>query len=173
ENYFLKSYALNQLLSNGSLVLTNLTYLVKIHLARSQYQQAKGYMDEISFLIDNGAPYNVQISQAYLAFIEWFKEVNDVTTLSYYQHKYIGLRDSVFSQQLTRNLMKVEAEYRERENRAKIESQNEILALNNKVIRWQKYLNVGIGIVVLLLIAIIMLLFKRYRHKQLMNKMLD
>src|SRR5690606_176761 len=69
--------------------------------------------------------------------------------------------------------MKVEAEYRERENRAKIESQNEILALNNKVIRWQKYLNVGIGIVVLLLIAIIMLLFKRYRHKQLMNKMLD
>ena len=69
--------------------------------------------------------------------------------------------------------MKVEAEYLERENRTRIESQNKILALNEEVMYRQKIGNASFGAIAFLVIIISLILAKNNKHKQLINKHLD
>ena len=65
----------------------------------------------------------VKIVLAILAKSKNFKKVE------FYQSKYITLKDSIYNKELTTNLMKIEAEHLEKENKEKIEFQNRILAL--------------------------------------------
>ena len=93
--------------------------------------------------------------------------------MSFYQNKYISLKDSVFNDEVTKNLMTAEAEYQERENRSRIESQNKILALNEEVMYRQKIVNACFGAIAFLVIIISVILAKSNKHKQHRNELLD
>lgn len=173
EKNFTQSYQLNTELKDGDLGLENLAYLVRINTYKSRLDKAESYLKSINNLIAAGVTYNQQILLAYLSIISMFENSGDFEKLAYYQKKYITLRDSVFDQRLTTNLMKIEAEHLERENKAKIESQNKILTLNEEIIARQKYLNIFIGIVAMLLVALATVLIRNNRQKQKLNGLLD
>ena len=173
ERDFQKSYELSKKTKNASLSLENLAFLVKIDTHFSGRNNTEKYLKEIDNLVSQGIRVNHQIILAYLEVIAIYEGSKDFEKLAYYQKKYISLRDSVFNQRLTTNLMKIEAEYLEKENKAKIESQNKILALNEEVIFRQKYLNLFIALFALLLIVLTTVLFKSNRQKQKMNWLLD
>src|SRR5688572_7449745 len=173
EINFKKSYSLNKKLKDAVLVLKNLGYLVRIYSHNGDKINAEKCSNEIFQLISQGTPYNDQVIQAYSAIISIFENSNDFQKLSFYQKKYISLKDSIFNQQLTTNLMRIEAEHLEKENTAKIKSQNQILALNRQVILRQQYLNIVIAIVAILLAILAFILVRSIRQKQRLNQFLD
>jgi signal transduction protein with GAF and PtsI domain len=69
--------------------------------------------------------------------------------------------------------MKIEADHVEKESKAKIKSQTKILELHKQLISRQAYLNVFIGVVAALLIALAIVLVKINKHKQRLNLLLD
>ena len=106
------------------------------------------------------------------SFLSYIKK-SRLRKVAIYQEKYISLKDSVFNEELTKNLMKAEAEYQEKENKARIESQNKILALNEEVIYRQKVADASVGGVAFLAIILAVVLAKNNQQKQIANKLLD
>ena len=93
--------------------------------------------------------------------------------MAFYQQKYIQLKDSTFNEQMTTNLMKAQATYLERENTARIESQSQVLALKEEIIKSQYQLNILIGVGALILVGIALLLVRSNKQKQILNLLLD
>ena len=102
-----------------------------------------------------------------------YSSSGDYKKVAQYQQKYIQLKDSIFNEELTRNLMKVEVEYLERENNAKIETQNEILALNQAVILRQRVVNAFVGVIAFLLVIVAVILVRMNRIKRTANQLLE
>jgi tetratricopeptide (TPR) repeat protein len=179
ENYdqakveFLKAYALSSKKGNERYKLENIKYLVKIFMNTNELATAEKYLQEAENLISSGAPYNEEIVQIYNQLHNLYAKLRNFKKGYYYQQKYVVLKDSISNHKLTTNLMKIEAEHLEKENKAKIEAQNKVLALNKEVMVRQKYTNVFIAIVALLLIALAVVLFRSNRQKQRLNLLLD
>lgn len=173
EINFGKSYYLNKKLKDSVFLLRNLAFLVRIYSHNRDKINAEKYLKEIIQLISEGTPYNDQVIQAYAAIISIFENSNDFQKLSFYQKKYISLKDSIFSQQLTTNLMRIEAEHLEKENKAKIESQNQILELNEQVMSRQRYVNLFAGCTAILLTGLALVLVRSIRQKHRLNRLLD
>ena len=90
-------------------------------------------LDYPSFQLENVKLYS-RLSQLY-------RTLRNFGRASDYQLKHAQIRDSVYSEDLTNNLMRIEANHLEQENLRKIESQNEILALNQRIINRQNWIN--------------------------------
>jgi hypothetical protein len=69
--------------------------------------------------------------------------------------------------------MKVEAQYLERENKAKIETQAKILELSDDVIIRQRAINIGVCIVAVLSIVIAVILTQNVKQKKFANLLLE
>ena len=69
--------------------------------------------------------------------------------------------------------MRIQAEYEERENKAKIASQEQILRLKEEVIDRQRFLNFLVGIVAALFVMLTWIFFKLSRQRKNMNVLLD
>jgi hypothetical protein len=146
---------------------------LSIYIGQNDFISAEKYIKEAEKLITSQTPYNQGVIQVFMQTAFHYLNVGDFKKGSYYLQKYSTLKDSTFNERLTTNLMKIEAEHLEKENKAKIETQNKILALNQQVMVRQKYLNVFVGIVALLLVIITIMLVKSNRQKQRINSLLD
>jgi len=173
EIQFLKSYAIAKELDDERFQLDNVVYLSKIYIQRNQLVLAESYLREAEKLIASGTPYNLELIKVYNSLFKLYTKSSNFQKVALYQQKYIQLKDSIYSEELTRNLMKIEAEYLERENNAKIEAQNKILALNDEVIFRQRFLNAFIGIIAVLLVILAIVLIKNNRQKRLTNQLLE
>ena len=134
---------------------------------------AEKYLKEAEEIIKRNSPFNFELIGIYAQIFKLYQKNRDFEKIALYQDKYISLKDSVFNEELTKNLMKAEAEYLEKENQARIESQNKILALNEEVIYRQKVANASFGAIAFLVIIISVILAKNNKHKQHINKLLD
>ncbi|WP_276370545.1 tetratricopeptide repeat protein [Chryseolinea sp. H1M3-3] len=173
EVQFLKAYSLSNKKGSERYKLENIKYLVKICMATNGLSKAEKYLQEAEKLISSGSPYNEEILQIYEQLHSLYAKFQNFKKGYYYQNKYVVLKDSIYNHKLTTNLMKIQAEHLEKENKAKIEAQNAVLVLNEEVILRQKYVNVFIGIVALLLVALAVVLFRSNRQKQRLNLLLD
>lgn len=173
ESEFLRSYHLSKELEDKRLLLDNIVFLSKIYIRNNQLKLAERYLREGQELIKDGVPYNLELIKVYNELFTLYSKSKNYEKVAAYQGLYIQLKDSIYSEELTRNLMKIEADYSERENNARIASQNKIMALNNEVIFRQQVLNVFAVIVVLLLAALTFILLKRNRYKKKMNLLLE
>ena len=140
---------------------------------RNQISLAENALKENEELIQSSLDYNDAIIELYTQLYKLFSKAKNFEKVAFYQAKYISLKDSIYSKERTTNLMKIEAEYLEKENKAKIESQAKILALNEEVILRQRYLNVVIGLVALLLVALATVLVKINNQTRRLNQLLD
>ena len=170
---FLESYERAKEINDERFQLDNIIHLVQIHIVSNNLTLAENYLDKAEKLIIRGSSYNREMIEVYRQLFSLYKKSENFEKVAFYQGKYITLKDSIFGEELTTNLMKIEAEHLEKENKAKIESQNKILALNEEVIIRQKYLNVFVGLVTLLLVALAIVLIRSNRQKQKINQLLD
>ncbi len=173
EIQFLQSYSLARKLGDKRFHLDNMEYLIRIYLHNNQLELVEKYLKEAETLISSGMPYNQEMINLYARLFLVYTKSKNFEKVAFYQGKYIELKDSIYTTELTTNLMKVEAEHLEKENKAKIDSQNKILALKEEVISRQRFLNVFIGIVSVLLVALAIVLLRSNRQKKFMNKLLD
>ena len=172
-NYFLKSYALSKEVGDIRFQFDNAIALSQIYIKRNKERIAEKYLKAVELLMAKDSKYNIELLAIYSQFINLYRKTNDSKKIMLYQDKYITLRESIFNEEVASNLMKAEAGYVEKQNQAKIESQNQIMALNNEVIRRQQIVNIFFGAVVVLVIMLAIVLARSNKQKHLINKLLD
>ena len=111
--------------------------------------------------------------QVYAELIKVYEISGEPQKVKLYQKKYIELKDILYNYQFAKNLMRVEADYIGRENQAKVDAQNKILALNEDVIIRQRYVNIFIGVVAVLLVILAYILVRMNRQKKTANQLLE
>lgn len=170
---FLKSLSLARESLNRRFVLDNLIYLSEIAITKNELGQAEEYLMEAEPLFGDSVPFSSELIKVYHQLFQLHSRLGNYRKVAYFQNKYIQLKDSVFNEELATNLMKVDAEYQERENKTKIEAQGKILELSNNVINRQRALNVVVGIVAVLAIALVFVLNQNIKQKKRANSLLE
>ncbi len=173
ETEFLNSYRLAEKLGDGRFQLDNIVYLLQIYIKLNKMKIAEKYLHKAEVLMSSNTPYNLELIKVYSQLFQFYTRLKNFEKVAYYQNNYITLKDSIYDDELTTNLMKVEAEHLEKENKAKIAFQNIVLDLNKEVILRQRFLNVFIGIIAILLIVLTLVLLKSNRQKRMVNHLLD
>lgn len=120
----------------------NFIYLGVIAIGQKHYDSAATFLNKAETLAASG-DYNQILVDCYKQFSNLYGQLNDFKNEAKYQDKYINLTDSLFREDLVKNIAKVETDYAERENIATIAS-NEI------VIKQQRDLNIAVAVIALL-----------------------
>jgi tetratricopeptide (TPR) repeat protein len=170
---FSASLSLAKKLRNERYELDNIIYLSQLSLASNQLTLAEKYLGEAEALMKRGIPFNLELVKIYNELFQLYEKLGDYKKVAFYQAKYIQLNDSIYSEEVTTNLMKIEAEYMERENQAKIETQDKILALQNDVIIRQRIINIFIGVAAALSIILVFVLVQNVKQKKRANISLE
>ena len=173
EKQFLKSYELVKDANDKRYQLDNLIYLFKIYLDTNNLGSAKGLLNDAKALLSTDLYYTQGVMKMYGQLAKMFEKTGDISQVAFYQSKYILIRDSVYTEDLTKNLMRVESEYTERENTAKIDAQTKILRLSNEVISRQRALNIVAWLVAALSIILVFVLIQNVRQKKRVNIVLE
>lgn len=95
-----------------------------------------------------------------------FYKNGDIKKLIHYQRLYIDLKESVYNSELTDNLARVEADYKERGNAAMIKHQQHVIELNEELIEKQNIATISIVAIIVLFLAFIVILYKNNRFKK-------
>ena len=119
EGYFLESYELAVKNNNVRWKTENLVYLGNINTKLENFDKAKEYFLEAERNAKPGG-YSQLLIDTYLHISLLFNELKDYAKASEYQQKYIVLKDSLFNENLVKNIAKVQTSYEERENIATI-----------------------------------------------------
>lgn len=173
ERYFLKSYRLAKKENDQRFQFDNIDYLTQIYLMQNRISDASYCLSKAEEIIDAGAPYNLEMIKIYTRFFQMYNRTKNYEKVALYQQKYIQLKDSVYNEEFTINLMRVEADYHERENQAKIIAQEQVLRLKEEIINGQRILNIVASVLVLIVIAFTIMLWRNYTRKRKVNIMLD
>jgi hypothetical protein len=173
EKYFISSFLLAKKHNDLRQALDNIAQLSAIYILQNKKQLAEKYLTEAEDLIINDDRYRLELASIYRQFSDLYGKTNDLKRKVHFQEKYIALRDSIFNYQVTTNLMKAESEFVERESKARIDTQNKILKLNNEIIFRQQIANISFGLVALLGIIVAVMFARRNKAKQLANRLLD
>lgn len=170
---FLQSLAIARKISSRRSELEDLIWLSEIALKLNQTTLAEKYLLQAEPLFDSDIPLRAELAEVYDLLGDVYLKLGNYRKAGYFQSKYINLSKKIYSMALTTNLMKIQAEYQERENRAKIDSQEKILALNDVIIARQHVLNLVIGTVAALSIALVVALMQNVRQKKAANNLLE
>ena len=173
EDYFLQSYDLSKKLKNVRFQLDNIDCLSQIYLERKKPNDAARYLHIGERIIMAYPAFNLENLKLYSRLSDLYRTLRNFEMASDYQFKYRQLKDDVYSEELTNNLMRIEAENLERENLRRIKSQNEILALNQHIIDRQNIINVLSIILILIIIGLGSVLYRNYKQKKRINAFLD
>ncbi len=173
EGKFLKSLSLARSIREERYELDNIIYLSQISLGSNRLAIAEKYLREAEALVEGGVPFNLEMVKIYRELFQLYEKMGDHRKVAFYQSKYIQLNDSIYSEEVTSNLMKVEADYMERENKATIETQEKILALDKEIIKRQRVINVFEGIAAALSIILVFVLVQNVKQKKRANVSLE
>ncbi len=135
--HFDKSYAIAKTINDKRQMAENSYGLGFIFLETSEFEEAERKFIEAESLSEESG-YNQTLIHTYSAFSLLYKKMQDYKKEALYQSKYIKLKDSVYSDQLIKNLANVQTNHQERENLKTIAEQDEVLKLKEEVISRQK-----------------------------------
>lgn len=172
EKHFLACYNRAKNIDNKRYELEGIIALSRVYLSRGDLRQAKRYLEE-GEKISASTSYGTLQIDLNKQFAELYTRLIDYPKAAKYQGEYIHLRDSIYGEELTQNLMVVQAEYEEHENQEKIEAQNKMLALKEQSITRQYWLTALVGVVIILLGALAVLLNKGVQRKKRVNALLE
>lgn len=170
---FLRSLSLARKRSDSRMTFDNLVAISELLVATNRTNQAEQYLKKAEKLIGPKAPFPIGQIQVYSQFCEIYARAGDFQRLSFYQHKYIHLKDSIFNYELTTRLMSAEADFKAREGKERIAAQNDIISLKEAVIGHQKKLNIMTAALsgVVFLFAVFLLI--AFRRKKELNTQLE
>ncbi|HOX81960.1 MAG TPA: tetratricopeptide repeat protein [Chryseolinea sp.] len=172
ENSFKRGNQLAQKIQNARFGFDCILNLSKIFLQQGKIDLATQYLEEIKEWKTNEG-FNSELLQLYTQLIEVYKKVDNHQKVAYYQERYIQLKDSVSGEEVRNKLMHVQADFLQRENKAKVESQTTLLELQDGVIKRQKTVRLLIAGVVALFILLAFFLYKANQNRKHANTLLD
>jgi tetratricopeptide (TPR) repeat protein len=146
--------------------------LAAVYLKENRIQEAKALLNEAERNIDAGYAYSEEVMAIYSRCLQLHRLTGNFKLIAHYSNKYITLKDGINNDALTASLMRTEADFRERQNLAKIAAQDEVILLKEEIISRQKLLNLVIGFLGITLFTFILFLFRNYQGKKELNKLL-
>jgi tetratricopeptide (TPR) repeat protein len=174
EEYFMKSYNAARKTNYTRLIFDNVDYLTQMYFDQNRIGEAMALFEECKKVIgQNGLQFTREATKFYLRYSQLYEKIGDYKMSSFYQQKYINLKDSIYSSEWTVSLMKTEADNLEKENQAKIASQEQILILQEEAIRRQYLLNILVSLIAVILVVLAIVLFRSNRQKKTINHLLD
>lgn len=172
ENYLSASHNAALQLRNKSYQAANQLLLARVFFSQKHNEEAKKLLAKI---LDNAKESDRKeiALEAYRQYIAIHQTENDVQHLSYYQEKFIEFNEIIYSEEMDRNLLKLQADFEEQQYLRTIEYQQQMLAFQQGSIRHQKYLGIVSGSIGLLLMAAIILLYRNNHRKSQINNLLN
>ncbi len=116
--------------------------------------------------------YNLLLIETYRHFSKLFNQVDDYKNAALYQSKYISLNDSIYDEDLIKNLAKVQTDFEERENIKTIAEKNEVLKLKEEIIARQKQQYVFVIAITLLILSLAVALMWAGKLQRRANRLL-
>jgi signal transduction histidine kinase len=142
EKHFLKSLELAIQANDKRFQAENYVYLGNIMIRKQNFESAVSYLTKGDSIASKFG-YNQLLADVYKQLSSLYNITKDFKNASIFQSKYIQLSDSIFKEDLVKNIAKVETQFEERKNIATIAS-NEI------VIKQQHELNIAFAVIALL-----------------------
>jgi len=165
EKNYLKSYEISLKVDSKRIQVESLLALAKIRKDRKDIAKALAYLEE-GEKISRQAGYNQTLILLYLESADIYESINDFKNASAYQSKYIHLKDSIYGEDLIKNIARVQTEYAERENIATI-------AAKEKIIRQQRDLNIAVAVIAILAGLLVLVLQRSNRTIKRVNAQLS
>lgn len=110
--------------------------------------------------------YSLSLIDIYKLYSKIYRTQNDFQNASFYQSKYIELKDSIYSSDLIKNLARVQSNFAERENIKTIKEKDEILELRQQLIDRQLSQFVFVVAISLLSLGMVLLLLVTNRKQK-------
>lgn len=172
EQYFLKSYQLAKDVKEERLRFDNVAMLARIYMGNGKLSKAEEILKEAEFLI-HSIEYNLEVLELYKQLYILYRSTGNIDKLNLYQSRYIHLKDSVYNQDLTNNLMRIQSEHLERANSARLFSQKQALVLKDKVLLRQRWLSIFAAVVAVLLTFTLYMLLKVFYQRNQAGQLLQ
>src|SRR5258706_9896605 len=172
ERHFLTSYNLAKKQNDKRFQIENLIYLARIKNDYRLHDEARKLLVQAESIASETG-YNELMINIYKEYSELYVQTEDYKNVSFYQAKYIALRDSIFNEELIKNLTKVQTDYEERENLRTIADKDAVLALKEETLKRQRTENLFYGAVSLMVFALAVLMLLLFRLTRRANERLE
>jgi len=149
KSHFMKSYLISKDLRLNSFVTDNSLHIGIVELEQHKYDSATKYLFEAEELA-LASGYNQMLIYTYARLSRLYNEIKDYENAAKYQAKYIQLKDSIYSEDLIKNLARAQTNYEERENIKTIAEKNQILSLTQEMVQRQREVYFFVGLVAVL-----------------------
>lgn len=159
--YFNESLKVSMTINNKRYEAENQVYLGKVYIALDKPKEAEEALKQAERLASENA-YNELLIDTYRQFSLLYSRNNDHEKTSFYQQKYIQLKDSVYSERLIDRIAELQTNFAERQNLATI-------AAKEEVIKRQRLLNLTIGIIAVLAALLVFVLYHSNRVVRRVN----
>ncbi|MEJ1239803.1 tetratricopeptide repeat protein [Chryseolinea sp. T2] len=171
--HFLASYSLTKSLNEERLALDNIIFLTRLYMANDSLPKAEYYFAEAERLMKHGTPYSMEQMKVYSEFVALYERKGDFKKVADFLRRHLALKDSIYDDEVTTRLMRIEANHVEKEKNARIAMQNEKLALNDKIISRQHTINILAFTSVLFLTISVVLTVRNHRAEKKRNADLE
>ncbi|HPM30193.1 MAG TPA: tetratricopeptide repeat protein [Chryseolinea sp.] len=165
EQSFLSSLTIANKINDSRWQAENLIYLARININKKDFENATKNLEEAESKAKPGE-YSQLLMAIYKQYSSLFNTTGNYEKASFYQQRYIQLKDSLIGEDLVKNIAKVQTNYEERENIATIKSKQVI-------IDQQRDLNVAIAVISFLAGLLILVLQRGNRNIKRVNAKLS
>lgn len=145
----------------------NLIGLARIEIKLTNYDQGLAYFSEATKLAEE-ADYVELLLSIYKDSYRAYGLISDFQNEAYYQQRYIVLKDSIYSNELIRNLARVQTDFEERENLRTIQEKDENIRLQRELISRQQTQYIFIVVITVLIVGLALVLVwanrRQHRH---------
>lgn len=152
--------------------IENLIGLSKIENKLGSYDASLTYLAEANALV-TGSGYAELLLDIYRESFKNFRLKNDLANEAIYQTRYIDLKDSIYSENLLKNLATIQTNYEQRENLKTIRLINENIKLKDEQIQRQRLQYIFIVLVTMLIASLAGVLVWANRRQQKHNSALS
>lgn len=170
--YFEKALAINMSLANYYEIVQNYNNLADANISLKKYSIAKHYLDEAFDILKRIDAVQLRLNYLNL-YSNYFTEIKDYKNAVIVRNKYIELTDSISilnrTKQFTqlKNLANAEKEIQE------VEFLKKINLIQQEKIRIQRSIQIGAGIVILVILILFFVVWQNLRDKKRLNQTLN
>ncbi len=167
-DHFQKSYSISLQVGDIRFQLENLLRLTKLALLQRNHGIAKEYLGKIEAIPEKDG-YREILKEFYQLEADFHSAANDFEKATYYLRKVTEVNDSIYNTEVIRNLTRVQTLYAQRENLAIIAAKDNVLALNDEIIKQQRSVALLLLVIASLTTVLGVVIYRNYRKIKAVN----
>jgi len=172
ERYIRESLSLSEKTGNTRMIIDNLETLSGISIRTNDVRTALASLTRGVALCQE-YQYDVPLLQMYSHFIALYEGLADYAKMNRYQALYIDLQKKIFDNKLSSDIAGFEGELEEYRYLQTIENQQKMMRAQEVLLRREKYLAWAIAGIIVLLVLIGLLLYRRNIKRRMLNNTLE